>query len=138
MMDKRAERRQMKVTVCQLSAELDELNTQWTKLKNHTTHNMSNLVLLPEMPFYPWICSLKTVDGQLWEDATESHRHWNEKLSEFEANIVIGTRPIIDSDSNRRYNMGYVWSSKDGIQDIHKKVYLPDEEGFGEAKWYDR
>ena len=128
----------MKVTVCQITAALDELDNNWNQLVEHTSQKRSDLVLLPEMTFYPWICSLKTVDPQLWKKAVESHELRIQNLSELGANIVIGTRPIIDQMSNKRYNVGYVWSKKSGIQDIHKKYYLPDEEGFWEATWYER
>jgi N-carbamoylputrescine amidase len=126
------------VTVCQLSAEPDKLENQWRELVTHTTQNESELVLLPELPFYPWICSLQPVDTQLWLEAVETHILWNHKLSELGANIVIGTRPIVDSDTRKRYNSGYVWTTQSDIQDIHEKVYLPDEEGFWEASWYER
>lgn len=128
----------MKVTVCQISAALDELNNNWDQLVEHTSQKKSDLVLLPEMTFYPWICSLKTIDPQSWKKAVHSHELWIQKLSELGANIVIGTRPVIDPTSNKCYNIGYVWSKKSGIQDVHKKYYLPDEDGFWEATWYER
>ena len=126
----------MKVTVCQLSAEPDKLENQWRELVAHTTRYESELVLLPEMPFFPWICSLLPVDPKLWFEGVEAHILWNQKLSELGSTIVIGTRPIVDSGSKTRYNYGYIWTARTGIQDIHKKVYLPDEEGFWEATWY--
>ena len=128
----------MKVTVCQLSTELDKFENHWKQLVKHTNQHGSDLVLLPEMSFYPWICSLQAVDVQLWENAIESHNLWNQKLPELGVDFVIGTRPVIHPESNKRYNTGYVWSANLGIQDLHEKVYLPDEEGFWEATWYDR
>ncbi|MHA2298467.1 MAG: carbon-nitrogen hydrolase family protein [Candidatus Hodarchaeales archaeon] len=128
----------MRVTVCQLSAEVDKLDNYWQQLVEHAIQHRSDLVLLPEMPFYPWICSLQTVDERLWEDAVDAHVLWNQKLPELKADIVIGTRPVIDPVSNKRHNTGHVWSADLGIQDLHEKVYLPDEEGFWEASWYDR
>jgi N-carbamoylputrescine amidase len=127
----------MKVTVCQLSADPDKLENQWRELVAHTTQNESELVLLPEMPFSPWICSTLPVDHKLWTEGVEAHNFWNQKLSELGAKIVIGTRPTIDSKSKKRYNSGYIWTVYSGIQDVHKKVFLPDEEGFWEATWYE-
>lgn len=128
----------MKVTVCQLSAELDKLENQWQQLVAHTTQNRSELVLLPEMPFFPWVCSLLPVDPKLWLEGVKAHNLWNQKLSELGSKIVIGTRPVVDSDTKIRYNSGYVWTTHTGIQDAHRKVYLPNEEGFWEATWYER
>lgn len=128
----------MKVTVCQLSAELDKLENHWNRLVEHTNQHRSDFVLLPEMSFYPWICSLDAVDIRVWQNAVESHELWSQKLPELGVDFVIGTRPVIHSGSKKRYNSGYIWSANLGIQDLHDKVYLPDEEGFWEATWYDR
>ncbi|MFX1282795.1 MAG: carbon-nitrogen hydrolase family protein [Promethearchaeota archaeon] len=128
----------MKVTVCQLSTELDTLDNHWQQLVRHTKHHRSDLVLLPEMSFHTWICSLEAVDVELWKKAIESHNLWIQRLLELGVDFVIGTRPVIHPETNKRYNSGYVWSANLGIKDLHEKVYLPDEEGFWEATWYDR
>ncbi|MFW9992773.1 MAG: carbon-nitrogen hydrolase family protein [Candidatus Odinarchaeota archaeon] len=128
----------MKVTICQLSAEKDRLEYEWRNLVEHANRHGSDVVLLPEMPFYPWITALKEVDASLWERAVKSHDKWIQRLPELGVRIVIGTRPVIDPGFNKRYNAGFIWSAKSGLQDVHKKVYLPDEAGFWEATWYDR
>lgn len=50
--------------------------------------------------------------------------------------MVVGSRPVIRNGS--RHNEGFVWRDDIGYQAVHNKYYLPDEEGFWEASWYQR
>ncbi|UCH98003.1 MAG: carbon-nitrogen hydrolase family protein, partial [Candidatus Aminicenantes bacterium] len=38
----------------------------------------------------------------------------------------------------KRLNEGFTWEAETGYQAAHVKYYLPDEEGFWEATWYER
>ena len=49
----------MLVTVCQLSNEPEQLEEDWQQLTAHVRDKKSQLVLLPEMPFYPWMAWTK-------------------------------------------------------------------------------
>ena len=53
----------MKVTVCQLRDEPEFLNLDWKALVKHVQNNKSELVVLPEMPFYPWMARTKKCKG---------------------------------------------------------------------------
>ena len=48
----------MKITVCEFNDRNELLESDWAKLKSHLKKAGSDLVLLPEMPFYPWLASL--------------------------------------------------------------------------------
>ncbi|MBK8136847.1 MAG: hypothetical protein IPK52_13590 [Chloroflexi bacterium] len=45
-------------------------------------------------------------------------------------------RPI--NEGENRYNEGFIWDAENGYRAAHRKAYLPDEEGFWEASWYQR
>jgi len=94
----------------------------------------SDLVLLPEMPFYTWLPVSRTANQDEWRRSVASHDRWAARLGELGAPTVMGTRPIVVEDTN--YNLGFVWDSEGGEQGVHKKHYLPDEDGFWEATWY--
>jgi N-carbamoylputrescine amidase len=126
----------MKVTVCELPNEPDKLEKQWLKLCRHVKEQESELVLLPEMPFYRWLANSQKVDGALWEEAVKVYDEWMTRFEDMAPSIVISTRPAINNGF--RKNIGYLWDSKDGRADIHGKYYLPDEAGFWEASWYYR
>ena len=63
----------MKVTVCELNNDPDRLECDWEKLVAHVKVESSDLVLLPEMPFYPWPAWTREVDATVWEDSMEAH-----------------------------------------------------------------
>ena len=45
---------------------------------------------------------------------------------------MLGSRTVA-----QRRNEGFVWDAQ-GYRAVHDKYYLPDEEGFWEADWYER
>ena len=124
----------MKATITQVNAA--QLETEWTKLIQHVQANESELLLLPEMCFAPWFCAGRERDEGIWQAAVESHGCWLERLPESGAKIVIGTAPR--NVNGKRHNVAYVWTAEEGLRWIHGKTYLPDEDGYWEASWYDR
>lgn len=126
----------LKVTVTQLPDQLEALIESFEALVEHVQSEKSNLVLLPEMPFYPWLAASETVDPDLWQAAVEAHKEWMPRLASLGADIVLGSRPILEGSTP--HNDAFVWQSGGKINFAHRKYYLPDEAGFWEASWYRR
>jgi len=132
----------MKVTVCELPNEPSALENAWEKLVDHVQRQGSELVLLPEMPFYRWLAHTRDVDASQWELAVKAHETWITRLTDLEpvsspkGATVISTRPTIQN--GKRQNAGYIWEPGGEAETIHTKYYLPDEEAFWEASWYER
>lgn len=126
----------IKVTVCQLSDQLPQLHKDWQDLTAHVKSQGSEVVLLPEMPFHPWLASSPQSDQKLWQTSVQAHDFWLQKLPELSVPLVLGTRPVIKNGVN--LNQGFIWAAQKGYQAVHNKYYLPDEEGFFEATWYRR
>lgn len=126
----------MKVTVCELPNRSDELNAAWDRLVEHVQFHGSDLVLLPEMPFYRWLSQSREVDAKEWDRAVSAHEKWIGRLDELAPATVVSSRPVLE-DGLRR-NMGFVWEQSTGTRNCHSKFYLPDEPGFWEATWYQR
>lgn len=126
----------MKVTVCEFQNDPEALAAEWEMLLDHVQKAHSELVLLPEMPFYPWVASSRNMDATIWKEAVRAHDQWQDRLQQLAPATVAGSRPVIQA--GRRYNEGFVWSAETGYRAIHTKYYLPDEEGFWEASWYER
>ena len=126
----------MKVTVCELNNEPDDFARDWDQLVAHVEAETSDLVLLPEKPFYSWFAWTRQVDLAVWQAAVNAHDNWEIRLRELSPAIVLGTRPV--NAGSRRLNEGFVWESEYGYRAAHSKYYLPDDEGFWEASWYDR
>ncbi|MDQ3699184.1 MAG: carbon-nitrogen hydrolase family protein [Gemmatimonadota bacterium] len=126
----------MKVTVCELSDRPDAFTSDWERLVAYVRSQRSELVLLPEMPFYPWFGASPVFEAHIWEAAVAAHDAWQERLVELAPAIVLGTRPI--NRGGQRLNEGFCWVQEVGYRIAHHKYYLPDEAGFWEASWYSR
>jgi N-carbamoylputrescine amidase len=124
----------MKVTVCELSNERAELQDQWPALVDHCTREHSELVLLPEMPFSPWLAGRHDPDQTAWISAVVEHESWRNSLVDVAPAAVATTQPVTDGAFN--YNEAFLWSAATGYRPVHRKYYLPNEAGFWEANWY--
>ena len=126
----------MKVTVCELNNDKDQFEKDWQQLVKHCQTNQSDLVLLPEMPFYTWIANQPKINKTLQLKTIDAHEQWLLRIEELGATIVAYTKPVLEGD--KFYNTAFVWTKKQGHQKVHTKYFFPEEEGFFEATWFDR
>ena len=126
----------MRVTVCELNEAPDIFSREWERLVAHVKSETSELVLLPEMPFFPWFAVKERFDEEVWDQAVATHETWLARLTELAPAVVFGSRPI--DQGGRRLNQGFVWDQAAGYRKAHVKYYLPNEPGFWEASWYER
>lgn len=124
----------MRVTVCELHDEPDAFEADWSALCAHTRRERSELVLLPEMPFGRWFAVTRPFDEDRWREAIDAHRQWGARIAELGVPAAICTRPT--ERLSRRLNEAIVVTA-DGSRPVHDKRYLPDEEGYWEASWYE-
>jgi N-carbamoylputrescine amidase len=130
----------MRVRVCELDGDRPDLEAQWRALVAVTAGTGTGLVVLPEMPFSAWLASAPDVDPEAWAQAVDDHERWCARLGELDAEVVVGTRPVVDTSggSGVRFNEGFVWVAGRGVVGRRRKTFLPDEPGFHEARWYER
>ena len=127
----------MKVTVCQLHNGREAFAADWDRLVAHVKAQRSDLVLLPEMPFFPWFPTPREFDAGTWRAAVAAHDAWEERLSELMPAVALGTRPV--DFGALRYSAGFVWNEDEGITEtIHVKSCLSNEDGFWETTWYQK
>jgi predicted amidohydrolase len=126
----------MRVTVCELNDEQDRFSSDWKNLVRHVRQERSDLILLPEMAFFPWLFGRCKYEASLWQKAKEAHNDWIRRLAELSPARVLGTRP--EDSGGRRVNRGFIWGLEEGYHPAHTKHYLPDEEGYWEGSWYSR
>ncbi len=126
----------MKVTVCEMNDSASAFSRDWDRLVDHVQKERSDLVLLPEMPFYPWLFWRNRFDAGLWAESLEAHKRWLKRCKELAPACVLGSNPR--ETGQVRLNQGFVWNAENGYQKAHDKFYLPDEEGYWEATWYSR
>src|SRR6267378_512597 len=120
----------MKITVCQLHNAPDAFAQDWDRLVAHVRAEESDLVLLPEMPFFRWFPLSRAFDAGVWRAAVAAHTAGERRLAELAPAVVLGTRPI--DFGNVRYNAGFAWHAEEGIETVHAKAYLTREEGAWE------
>jgi predicted amidohydrolase len=127
----------MKITVCQLHNGREAFAADWKGLVAHVSAERSDLVLLPEMPFFPWFPTPREFDAAVWRAALAAHDAWEKRLSELTPAMVLGTRPV--DFGSKRYSAGFMWNEAEGITEtIHVKSCLSHQEGFWETTWYER
>jgi N-carbamoylputrescine amidase len=126
----------MKMTVCELRNTPKDFARDWKLLTAHVKEEQSELILLPEMPFYPWFAWSPEYDPAVWQAAVQAHQDAESLLLEISPAYVCGSRPV--SRKGKRHNEAFVWDEVHGFRPSHIKYYLPDEEGFWEASWYER
>lgn len=124
----------MKVTVCELSNDPSKFEKEWVQLAAHCQSQKSDLVLLPEMPFYPWIANRTTVSEDLKIKTVEGHEKWLKRIEELGVGMVAYSKPVIKED--QFYNTAYIWTQSEGHQAVHTKHFFPEEEGFYEGTWF--
>lgn len=126
----------MKATVCELPNNWTNDDSGWNRLVHHLEQASSDLLILPEMPFFKWITRSGTVDPSLWETAVKAHDKWINRLNELPVAMVISSRPVIEG--KRYLNRGFIYTREKGAVPVHDKYFLPDEPGYYEATWYER
>jgi len=129
----------MLVTVCELRDDPPGFAEDWQALVEHVRVQSSQLVLLPEMPFCPWFALTRRFEPRVWQAAVAAHTAWLERLPELAPAVVLATRPL--DAAGRRINQAFAWAPGEpggGLTPAHEKYYLPEDEGFWEAPWYQR
>lgn len=126
----------MRVTVCELNDASGDFACEWERLVAHVRAESSQLVLLPEMPFCSWFAVTDQFSASVWQEAVATHDAWIPRLIELAPAVVLGSRPL--NKAGRRFNQGFVWDQTAGYRAAHLKYYLPNEDGFWEACWYER
>lgn len=127
-------RRELNVTVCQLRADA-LLSGEWERLVAHVRRSRSDLLLLPEMPFYPWPFLGQEYNPEIWDESVAAHEAWEERLADLRV-VVAYSRPV--TEGRRRLNRAALWLPEaEELLMGRAKSYLPDEAGFWEASWYE-
>lgn len=125
----------MRVTVCELPGDPDHLEIGWDRLVQHVAAHGSDLVVLPEMPFSRWLAATRDVDPAEWDAAVAAHAAWVDRFSELGGAAVVGSSPVVRE--GKRLNEAFVWDDGN-YRTAHDKYYLPDEDFYWEATWYER
>lgn len=125
-----------RVGVCQLGGDDASVERDWARLCDHVATAATEVLVLPEMCFAPWLAASPHVSAAAWDEAVGAHQVWLAKLDELGAPVVVTSAPVVDEQ--QRFNEAVVWVAGEGVVARRRKTYLPDEPGFYEASWYER
>ena len=125
----------MKATVCQMGNDSETFARDWERLTAHVKFERSELVLLPEMPFSPWFAWSPNYDPTIWQNAVRAHIEATPLLTNLSPAFVCGSMPVYKK--GKRNNDAFIWDSNSGFRYAHTKYYLPNEQGYWEASWYE-
>lgn len=126
----------MKVTVCELSNDRKEFLEDWRTLQEYLVHNKTDLLLLPEMPFYSWFVINKKVSEDVQQKSVEQHQLWIKEVEKLEAKYIVYSAPEIVG--TKFYNTAFVFQRGKEHRRIHTKALFPEENHFWEESWFDR
>jgi len=100
----------------------------------HLEREGSELLLLNEMPAYPWIAYREEYDPAVGREAVRVHEDFLEKIGILGL-PVVASRPVMEGDI--LYNEAFLIENQ-SYKPVHTKHYFPVEEGFYEARWFKR
>ena len=126
----------IRVTICELRDESAAIEQDIEQLLAHVKKEKSDIVLLPEMALSSWFAWKKGFESCVWEDAVRDHNRILDSIGRVAPAIALGSRPV--NSGGRRFNEAFVLESAAAYRAAHHKYYLPNENGYWEANWYDR
>ncbi len=129
-----------RVTVCELDTREERREEELAALAAHCRERSSDVLLLPEMPFSPWLAAAPEPDAGAWRRSVAAHADGVRGLSAvLPATAVVATRPTAEgraATAAERRNQAFTWTAATGAVGWRDKRYLPQEEGFWEESWY--
>lgn len=126
----------MRVTVCELPHEPEDLDAAWAALCEHTRSRRSRLVLLPECAMLEPVWESDQFDAARWSAFETAGSQRIQCLDALGVEHVVGSRPVWMN--GRRLNQAYLWSACTGVQPLRSKYFMPQQPGNWEATWFDR
>jgi hypothetical protein len=106
-------------TVCELPNEPEPFIAAWQTLVTHVSKHQSDVVVLPEMPFAPWVAAFGDFDQAVWSNAVALHDEWLPRLAGLGRATVLSSRPV--TKDGRRLNEAFIWQVERGYQATHYK-----------------
>ncbi len=125
----------MKLTVTNWDARPEYFAEQAAALRAHVIAAQSDLVLLPEMPFTPWLAFSENRVQAEWDQSVRDHEARIAELAGVLGVALAGSRPVVLDGVN--LNQAFLWSDGGFVPVLHQKRWLPAEDWYWEARWYE-
>ena len=126
----------MRVATAEFPDEAEHFEAAMDGIARHVEDEKPDLIVLPEMPFTPWIFHVESFDHRQWQDTVEGHARWLERfIGEVEVPLIT-SRPI--EVDGRRLNQAIYVDEQRELRPLRGKYYLPRDYPAIETPWFDR
>ncbi len=125
----------MKICTTEFPDEISQHDRAIDSLASHVTEMMPDLLVLPEMPFTPWIFHVDTFSPEKWEQTVESHAKVLDQLCAIISTPIITSRPV--SVDGLNLNQAIYIDHTRNVQPLRSKRYLPNDFPAVERVWFD-
>ncbi len=126
----------MKLAVCEIPSGMAPRDEVWRQFASEVQKLQPDILLLNEMPFGSWLAASATKDDAALRASQRSHADGVACFPDLGVPTLLGTCPAFEQ--GRSVNQAFVWEANAGVVSVHTKQFLPDEEGFYEARWFER
>lgn len=125
----------MKICTTELPDEEDMYAQAIKAVAQHVSDTNPDLLVLPEMPFTPWIFHVDEYCEETWQHTVENHARWLEVLSSSIRTPIITSRPITKDGKN--LNEAFFLDQNRDTHPLRSKRYLPNDFPAVERVWFD-
>ncbi len=123
----------MRVGVVEWPEGLEPGGCAWARISAEVACADLDLLVTDELPFGPWLCDRTDFDHCVADACVGAHEAGLTALGQLQAPAILSSRPV--------------WSRAGLVNEaivveggfaraVHRKVYLPDEPGWREARWF--
>lgn len=124
----------MKICTTEFPDEEQHYDKAINSLASYVTKAEPGLVVLPEMPFTPWVFHVENFSQERWNHTVEAHARWLDQLCEAIPTPIFTSRPITVDGLN--LNQAFYVDRNRNIQTLRSKRFLPNDFPAVERVWF--
>jgi len=125
----------MRICAAEFPDELRRYEGAIDSLAEHVSEMRPDLLVLPEMPFTPWIFHIDASDDKQLSATVENHAKWLDRLADAIPSPIITSCPVRKKD--RFLNQAIYLNAERALHPLRAKCYLPNDFPALERVWFD-
>ncbi|MCB0335532.1 MAG: carbon-nitrogen hydrolase family protein, partial [Bdellovibrionales bacterium] len=125
----------MKITIIEAPAAFICRDAYWNQLAEYLDTQASDVLVLNELPFGPWVSSRENYHEIDFEQSMRLHKEALESFDELGVETVVGSLPFLVN--GKGINRSFVWRREyASLEFVHDKQFIPSHKGYHEARWF--
>ena len=125
----------MKVCTAEFPDEVRKFEQAVETVAAHVAETRPDLLVLPEMPFTPWVFCVEASDPDQWAATVENHDRWLQRLVDAVPTPIITSRPT--NKDGKALNEAFFLDADRTLHPLRSKSYLPNDFPAVERVWFD-